>query len=620
VIETIADIARLEQIAIDRQIDVWTIGGLLARGAARDPKKTALHYLPHGDIGEPSEQWSFERLSDMASRAASLFRACGVGPRDAVAILLPNVPQNYVAMFGATAAGIAFPINWMLSADHIAELLRAARPKLVVTLGPTPGYNIHEKCQILRSGSDLRMLEVRGPDGTSDPALDFDALCALYPPEAPLQDQAKRDADAFYIHTGGTTSAPKIARITHRNVAYKCWAISAVRGIDPAQVVFAASPLFHVGGIVLRTINVLAQGQTSVIPGPTGFRNKSMLANYWKFVERFAITELAGVPTTLGALTTIPIGGADVSSLRPHASTGASSLPQEVAGYFERTLGIQIRADYGMTETTASVSAIPKVRDAKPAASGIRLPFTEIRIVAFSNEGGIIRICGVDEIGEIVVRGPAVIPGYLDPALDRKLFVGDGWVRTADLGRLDADGYLWVTGRASDIIIRSGHNIDPLIIEEALMAHDAVSLVAAVGKPDAYAGELPVAYVQLKSARSTTADELREFACARIPERAAAPVEIFLLDQLPVTGVGKIIKQQLRDLATCHAIDQLLSASLPADMLQCVEIVPDKLHGSLISIGVNVVKNDGMAKKIAEVFARFSQRYVVRWRNIQEYD
>jgi fatty-acyl-CoA synthase len=520
-------------------------------------------------------------------------------------------------MLGATAAGIAFPINWMLSADQIAELLRVARPKLLVALGPTPGYDIHEKCKSLARdyGGNLRMLEVRGPGGTSDPASDFDAQCALQSSEALSDDGARPEAEAFYIHTGGTTSAPKIARITHRNVAYKCWAISAVRGVDPSHVVFAASPLFHVGGIVLRTINVLAQGQTSVIPGPLGFRNKSMLANYWKFVERFAITELAGVPTTLGALTAIPTGDADVSSLRPHASTGASSLPLEVAGYFERTLGIQIRADYGMTETTASVSAIPKIRDAKPGSAGIRLPFTEIRIVAFGSDGEIVRDCAVDEIGEIIVHGPGVIPGYLDPALDQKLFVGDGWVRSADLGRLDADGYLWVTGRAKDLIIRSGHNIDPLVIEEALMAHDAVSFAAAVGKPDAYAGELPVAYVQLKPGRSATADELATFARARIPERAAVPVEIFLVDQLPVTGVGKIIKQELRDEAACRVISQLLSASLPAGILDRVEVVQDRLHGSLISVGVNAMKNADMDAKIAEAFSRLSQRYAIRWRN-----
>ena len=614
-IETLADVERIEQVPLDRQIDFRTIGELLKQGAARDPRKAALHYLPNGDIDEPSQAWSFEELHGAVNRAARLFRSLGVGRQDPVAILLPNVPENYVALLAATLAGIAFPINWMLSADQIAELVRAARPKLLVALGPTPGYDIHEKCRtvIADHTSGLRVIEVKGAGGTSDPANDFDRLCAEQPPQPLADGEASADHDALYVHTGGTTSAPKIARITHGNVAYKCWALSAVRGTDPSQIVFAASPLFHVGGIVLRTINVLAQGQTSVIPGPLGFRNKTMLANYWRFVQRFGITELSGVPTILGALTTLPVGGADISSLRPFASTGSSSLPVEVARYFERTLGIQIRTDYGMTETTASVSVPTKRRSDKLGSSGIRLPFTEIRIVAFDNKGSILRDCAVDEIGEIIVRSPGVIRGYLDPALDRQLFVGDGWLRTADLGRLDADGELWVTGRARDLIIRSGHNIDPLTIEEVLMKHEAVALAAAVGMPDAYAGELPVAYVQLKPTMAATAAEIKEYARSRVAERAAAPVEIFVVDSLPLTGVGKIIKQNLRESAVCHAIGELLAAKLPAGMLGNVEVVQDGFHGSLVALTVNATENEEVKAGIAEAFARLSQRYVIRW-------
>jgi len=187
--------------------------------------------------------------------------------------------------------------------------------------------------------------------------------------------------------------------------------------------------------------------------------------------------------------------------------------------------------------------------------------------------------CPPGETGLILAKGPGTIPGYLNSELDADLFVDDGWVNTGDVGYLDADGYLWVTGRAKDLIIRGGHNVDPRIIEEALMAHEAVELAAAVGKPNLDAGEVPVAYVQLRAEATATADEVRAFANTRIPEPAARLCEVYVLDAMPLTEVGKLAKSRLRRDAARRAFEDALLPVAQRGGLLSVEVSEDPVHG-----------------------------------------
>jgi fatty-acyl-CoA synthase len=178
--------------------------------------------------------------------------------------------------------------------------------------------------------------------------------------------------------------------------------------------------------------------------------------------------------------------------------------------------------------------------------SGIRVPYVKIRIVKMDANGVVLRDCATDENGMVLVGGPGVAGGYLDPAQDKGAFLPDGFFVTGDLGSMDADGYLRISGRQKDLIIRSGHNIEPGIIEEALLQSPWVALAAAVGKPDAHAGELPIAYVELHPGAQVTADELLRYVAERIPERPAIPKEIVVLDKLPLTSVGKPMKHLLQ--------------------------------------------------------------------------
>jgi fatty-acyl-CoA synthase len=210
------------------------------------------------------------------------------------------------------------------------------------------------------------------------------------------------------------------------------------------------------------------------------------------------------------------------------------------------------------------------------------------------------------------MRGPQVTPGYLDPRHDKGAMLADGWLDSGDLGRLDKDGYLWLTGRSKDLIIRGGHNIDPIVIEEALVRHPAVETAAAVGLPDTYAGELPMAFVQLKPGAEVTPDELREFCRREIAERAAVPVQVVPIPMMPLTGVGKIFKPALRLDAAQRAFEAAL-APLEAEGTAAEVIVRnDATHGTLAVVRIDGGPSDAVAKRCAELLGGFQIRHVVQ--------
>jgi fatty-acyl-CoA synthase len=219
------------------------------------------------------------------------------------------------------------------------------------------------------------------------------------------------------------------------------------------------------------------------------------------------------------------------------------------------------------------------------------------------------------------IHGPGVTPACVNPVHDSAARTTDGWLITGDLGRIDNDGYLFVTGRAKDVIIRGGHNIDPALIEEALLKSPGVLHVAAVGKPDAYAGELPVAYVQLIPGSHATASGLIAFVAEHIAERAAIPKEIFIVDRIPLTDVGKPGKAALRREVAERTFRTVLSE---ATGLSCdsgrfqVTVAPHATHGALVTIlmmDTHCTERDILAGRIQEVMGQYSFAYVIEWGN-----
>jgi fatty-acyl-CoA synthase len=349
----------------------------------------------------------------------------------------------------------------------------------------------------------------------------------------------------------------------------------------PDDVIFADYPMFHIAGIFGRGYFAIAHGMSIVIPSPLGARDKRFIDNYWKFVDKFGITIFSGVPTTLAQLAKSGPRGQQLASLRKYACTGSTAFPAEVARQIERLIGVRVLLTYGATEYTQNVTQAPRDGDPKYGSPGLRLPYTQVKTVELDGDR-IVRECAVDEIGVVVVKGPSVMPGYLDPKYDEGVFTRDGWFNSGDLGRFDKDGYLWLTGRVKDVIIRGGHNIDPSVIEETLLKHPAVLLAAAVSKPDAYAGELPIAYVQLVAGARATSEEIRDFAAQHIPERAAAPKEIIIVERMPLTDVQKPAKTELRRDAARRAFREVLAEV--ADGKLAIEMVADPVKGMMAVI------------------------------------
>ena len=327
------------------------------------------------------------------------------------------------------------------------------------------------------------------------------------------------------FHTGGTTGAPKQAGHTHANEVADAWMLAANSLFDADSAVFAALPLFHVNALVVTLLAPLFKGQPVVWAGPLGYREPALFGQFWKIVEHYRIAAMSAVPTVYATLARVPVD-ADISSLRV-AMVGASPLPAAVRDAFHANTGVRLLEGYGLTEgTCASARSFPDAQ--RPGSVGQRLPYQRVRIVRVTRTGSG-RTCRPAEVGLLVIGGPTVFPGYLTGRDgDRHVLDGlgklvDGWLDTGDLARPDQDGFIYLTGRAKDLIIRGGHNIDPAIVEDALLAHPQVTAASAVGRPDVHAGEVPVAYVTLAPAATVTGDELREFAADRVAERAAAP-------------------------------------------------------------------------------------------------
>jgi fatty-acyl-CoA synthase len=602
-LRTLRDVEALERVPLDERIFSWDLNDWIAQGCARDPGKIAIRYIADGDPDREPVAISYAELRSRTIQAANLFRSLGVTSTDVVLYVLPTLPQLYVAMLGAVATGIACGVNWMLKPEQLAELVHATKAKVIVTMGPTPGYEIWENVQAIRSDipPSAHILTVPGAGAAADSATDFDTLAARQPADRLIFERKVAPDDiAAYVHSGGTTGSPKLVTLTHRGFAYKCWANAVVMAHTSDDVIFG------------RGYFAIAHGMSIVIPSPIGARDKRFIENYWRFVDKFGITIFSGVPTTLAQLAKSGPRGERLASLREYACTGSTAFPAEVARQIESLIGVRVLLTYGATEYTQNVTQAPRDGDPKYGSPGIRLPYTQVKTVEI--EGDMIkRECAVDEIGVVVVKGPSITPGYLEPKYNGGIFTRDGWFNSGDLGRFDADGYLWLTGRAKDVIIRGGHNIDPSVIEETLLKHNEVMLAAAVSKPDAYAGELPIAYVQLVPGARASAEAIRDFALEHIPERAAAPKEIVIVEKMPLTDVQKPAKLELRRDAARRAFREVLAGV--ADGKLAVDIVADSVKGNMAVINVAGAAGarPDVEGTIIERMKAFAFPYAVQW-------
>jgi fatty-acyl-CoA synthase len=583
---TDAELKAFESVPYEKRIAATSTYEALKLGAALDPDVPAILFLPNASATDEPVRITHGQFIAKVTQVANALHALGVRPGETVSLLLPLIPQAFYALFGAQAAGIANPVNAFLEPAQIAHILTAAKTKVLVTLGPAEGFDIWQKVARIRHElPDLKAILCIEPWGPPpEGTLAFDASIEAQPNDRLISGRRiGPDEVASYYHTGGTTGLPQLVPLTHGNQVYQAWAIALMWRTRPASVFLMGLPLFHVGGALTHALQHLSAGGTLLVLSAAGWRNKNAMPSIWKLVDRYKIEVLAAVPTVLGAILNVSMEDTDVSSVRT-LTGGGSAVPVPVADAYKHRFNLEILETYGMTEASSCHTISYPDRPVYLGSVGHAMPYSHVRVVEVDERGKAARDCPPGKIGVVTMAGPGVFKGYVTGAPDAP-FVEPGWVNSGDLGRVDSNGYLWITGRAKDLIIRGGHNIDPLGVEEVLYDHPAVEMAALVGEPDAYAGELPVAYVQLKPGAKAEPAELIHWAAGHTPERAAVPVQLYIVDSIPLTAVGKVFKPSLRTDAAERAVRRMLAPILQQEHATAdVHVGPHPQLGTLLTV------------------------------------
>ncbi len=546
--------------------------------------------LMTGAPDEHPRSVSYAEFLGLVRRAANLF-ADLAGPRPAVAYMLPSLIETHATLWGAETAGYAVPINFLLQTDHIAELLRSSGAQILVALGPHPVLDTWQKALELRSRMPgLKLLRVGVPTLPLETGvIDFHAALAAQPEDRLTFGESRQGEDvAAYFHTGGTTGTPKLAAHTHRGQLVAAMGGAVMANGRPGDISTATLPLFHVGGTIAGTLTGFMSGRHMLIMSPSGLRNPAMVQGFWRIVAQYRATTVTAVPTSIGAILEVPVGDADIRCVES-GSTGAALLPPAIATRFTTVTGRTLHEIYGMTEASGLIAIDPAGSTGGTGSVGWALPYTRVHVRRLTANGSPGDECEAGEVGVIFVSGPTVSPGYRNPEHNQGVFV-NGMLNSGDLGYTDAEGRLFMAGRAKDLIIRSGHNIDPVMIENAMATHPAVALAAAVGVPDAYAGELPVCYLQLRPGARVTDDELHDHAQATIGERPAWPRHFHITETIPVTAVGKIYKPQLRCDAALRHVSNLVQNQLACPQAQ-VSVEDGGKRGLRVTVAIPAARH-----------------------------
>ncbi len=595
-IKDIDEILEVEKTPIEERNLPESTYHAIKQTAEKHPNISAIKFFLQATDYKNSTNVTYKEFLGKVNQTANLFHSLGIGAEDCVSFIMPNLPETYYTLFGGEAAGISGPINPLLEPHVLAEIMNASKTKVLVTIAPFPRTDLWQKVSQIANDvptlktivqvdiadhlSGFRRLIVnfmrRGQNDTSGinaKVINFNKELAKQPSDRMVSGREIKGTDiASYFHTGGTTGTPKLAMHTHANEVFDGFSAGYGLEAEPGSVTLLGLPLFHNYGAIAIGVNSFSLGATVVIGTPSGFRGDGFMENMWKIIEHYKVDFFGAVPTLFTTLLNHPVD-ADVSSVK-FVTSGAAPLSVELAKQFGDHTGFRILEGYGLTEGTSANTVNPPNGESRIGSVGIRMPYQDVRIA--NMEGGEFKgFANPEEGGIVVMAGPQVFPGYKEDFQNEGVFFeaeGKKWLNTGDMGRLDENGYIWLTGRKKELIIRGGHNIDPKQIEEPLHEHPAVALCASIGRPDARVGEMPVAYVQLKEGMTATEEELLEFASNNIGERAAVPKRIYIIDEIPLTAVGKIFKptltfEQVNEVfeSAVSAVDGVASAKCAAE-------------------------------------------------------
>jgi long-chain acyl-CoA synthetase len=538
---------------------------LIRRSVESWPDRPALVYY--------GAKWSYRRFWEESGRFAAALRQNGVGPGDRVALYLPNCPLYPIALTATWRIGaIAVQVSPLYLGNDLVRLLRDAGPKALVTLEILYPNVAKVRDQYPVPVVFLARLREFYPAYVR-PFVNFVLKRQNLPTEFPTEPwvhpyaTARRtqgavepfSADpartvAVYQYTGGTTGVPKAAMLSHRNLVANvtqanAWNTTRTPGRDS---ILAAIPFFHVYGLTIALLVGLSDGATIVI------QTRPEIRELLKLIDRYRPTEFPGVPALYQALLRQPdLPKYRLNSIR-YCLSGSAPLPLEVSRKFEALTGAKLVEGYGLSETSPATHANPLLGERREGSIGLPLPNTDHRVVDLETGATVLP---ADTPGELAVRGPQVMLGYFGHPEETGLVLKDGWFRTGDVARIDADGYAYIVDRKKDMINVGGMKVYPREVEEVLFQHPAVQDAAVVGVSEAAHGEVVKAFVVLRAGATASEDELIRFVRDRIAHYKA-PRSVEFRDALPRSGVQKVLRRELR--AAAAAAQPPPTSTLPA--------------------------------------------------------
>ncbi|MCX7621073.1 MAG: 4-coumarate--CoA ligase family protein [Acidimicrobiales bacterium] len=471
---------------------------------------------------------TYAELQDAVARLAGGLIAIGFGQGDVLALMAPNLPEYAVVFHGvAMSGGTITTINPTYTEHEVRHQLNDARASILVTV-PT----FLETAQRAAQGTTVERIYVIGDAGG------VPGVSALFG-EA-LRDHAPVQLDDVVVlpYSSGTTGLSKGVMLTHRNLVANIVQVLEPAGLTENDTIIAVLPFFHIYGMQVLMNTGLTAGAT-IITMP-----RFDLEQFLQLHQDYGITRSFVAPPIVVALAKHPIvDNYDLSKLEQIFS-GAAPLSAELATECGQRLGCEVVQGYGMTELSPVSHLTPPGRY-KPGSVGVLVPNAELMIVdPVSGEP-----LGIDADGEVWVRGPMVMKGYLNnPEATAATIDSDGWLHTGDIGHVDADGHLYIVDRLKELIKYKGFQVPPAELEAILLTHPAVADAAVVGLPDEEAGEIPAGYVVLKAGHLVSEDEFREFVASRVAHyKQLRRVEI--IDAIPKSASGKILRRVLRERA-----------------------------------------------------------------------
>ncbi|HEV3288284.1 MAG TPA: AMP-binding protein, partial [Streptosporangiaceae bacterium] len=397
---------------------------LLLDAARTWPDNVATQWIPDPGDYTRCVAWTYADLAGAVTQIANALIALGVRRPDAVTLSAPNTSMLYATTLAAQAAGIAAPVNPTLSDDHLAGLIRRAQSRVVVTAGPELNEQLWRRMLAVARRAGVTAVLALRPDGArgDPPVLPTDGLAGsdltvAYLDEVIAGQQSGHLAGglpqpgdlAAFVHTGGTTGAPKIAAHTHANQLACGRGIAEAAGLAAGEAALGGLPLFHVNALIVTGIAPMFVGARVVWPGPAGYRDRALYAQFWKIVQHYRIAAMSAVPTVYGTLAGVPVD-ADISTLRLPI-VGASPLPSSVREVFAAHTGRRLLEGYGLTEATCATTFTPP-GDERPGSVGRILPGQQVKAVRIGDDGSWTD-CAPGETGVLVISGPTVFAGYV---------------------------------------------------------------------------------------------------------------------------------------------------------------------------------------------------------------